>query len=52
MKYQQEGDRIHIDLPYNGPVFLLYHKKLSDKNGLPFITDKEANAIAAFCAYT
>lgn len=51
VKYKRAGDNIYVDFP-KGIVRILYHRELLDSEGLPSINDKEANAIAAYIAYT
>ena len=42
---------LYLDNNYGGKINLLYKGEVLDDDGLPQITDKEAEAIAAFCAY-
>lgn len=50
LKYEQVGDKLYF--PHNyGSVNILYKGILSDEDGLPELTDKEANAIATYIAY-
>lgn len=51
IRYERVGDMLYFDRPH-GKVNILYKGTIVDDNGLPQITDKEAMAIAAFCAYT
>lgn len=51
LKYYQSGDTLYFDRDYHN-VLLLYRAEKLDSEGLPFISDKEAEAIAAYCAYT
>ena len=51
LKYTQVGDTLYFDYDYHN-VLLLYRAQLTDPDGLPYISEKEANAIAAYCAYT
>lgn len=51
LKYTQSGDTLYFDRDYKN-VLLLYRAENLDSEGLPFINDKEADAIAAYCAYT
>lgn len=51
VKYRQEGNYIYVNKGF-GHIALLYHKLLNDENGLPYINDKEAIAIAEYIAYT
>lgn len=48
--YERVGDYLYFDKDY-GQVNILYKGVIVDDNGLPEITDKEARAIAAYCAY-
>lgn len=50
IKYERVGDRLYFDKPY-GKVTILYKGEILDDDGLPQITDKEATAIATYCAY-
>lgn len=50
LKYRQEGDRLVFDKNY-GTVDILYHGIMLDDDGLPYLTDKEVQALAAYCAY-
>ncbi len=50
IKYEQVGDMLYFDKPY-GKINILYRSELADENGLPQITDKEARALATYCAY-
>ena len=52
VNYERAGDRLYIDSGYTGPINILYRGILLDDNGLPELTDKEVDAIAAYCAYT
>lgn len=50
VKYRELGDRIYFSEPY--PVVnILYKQQYLDEDGLPFINDKELDAIVAYCAY-
>lgn len=51
LNYYQSGDRLFFDKNYKN-VLLLYRSETLDEENLPFINDKEAMAIAAYCAYT
>lgn len=50
MSYRQEGDSIvlDVDCPH---VTILYHGIIVDEEGLPYLTEKEVQALAAYCAY-
>lgn len=50
IKYRQEGDSLVFDKDYNC-VTILYHGVIVDEEGLPYLTDKEVQALAAYCAY-
>lgn len=52
VNYERVGDTLYLNEPVRDKIFILYRGQLLDDNGLPQITDKEAQAIAAFCAYT
>ena len=48
--YKQSKDVIYFPLNY-GKINILYKGVLVDEDGLPELTDKEANAIATYLAY-
>lgn len=50
VKYERVGDKLYFDRPY-GRVFILYKGEIVDEEGLPQITDKEARALATYCAW-
>lgn len=50
VKYRQVGDIIYTQ-GVQGPIQILYKGVLVDEDGLPELTDKEAMAIATYCAY-
>ncbi len=50
IRYERVGDMLYFDRPY-GKINILYKGIISDDNGLPQITDKEATALATYCAY-
>lgn len=50
IKYERVGDILYFDQPY-GQINILYKGVLLDDEGLPELTDKEALAIATYCAY-
>lgn len=50
IKYERVGNTLYLDRPYN-KVNILYRGIVLDDDGLPEITEREANAIATFCAY-
>lgn len=51
-KYERVGNKIYINSGYTGPINILYRGVILDDDGLPELTDKEVDAIAAYCAYT
>ena len=51
IKYFQEGNRIKLSDKFQ-EVYILYKGIIADETGLPFLNDKELDAIAAFCAYS
>lgn len=48
--FEQIGDKLYFDKDY-GRIHILYKGEMLDDTGLPLITNKEVNAIAAYCAY-
>lgn len=50
IKYERVGNTLYFDDTY-GMINILYRGLVLDDNGLPEITDKEATAIATYCAY-
>lgn len=50
IKYERVGDTLYLDRTYN-QVNILYRGIILDEEGLPELTDKEALAIATYCAY-
>lgn len=50
IKYERVGDTLYLDRPYR-QVNILYRGVILDENGLPELTDKEALAIATYCAW-
>ncbi len=50
IKYRQEGDRLYVNRTH-GPVIILYHGEILDDDGLPYLNDKEAVAIADYIGY-
>lgn len=50
IKYERVGNTLYFDKPY-GNVNILYRGLIVDDDGLPQITDKEAMALATYCAY-
>ena len=52
VKYERVGDKLYINYGYRGKINILYRGIILDENGLPELTDKEVDAIAAYVAYT
>ena len=50
VKYERVGDTLYFNKNY-GSVLILYKGEVLDDEGLPEITNKEAEAIATYCAY-
>lgn len=50
IKYERVENRLHLADEFN-TVFILYRGVIVDDNGLPFLNEKELDAIAAYCAY-
>lgn len=50
VKFKELGDRIYFTEPYSS-VNILYKGQFVDENGLPYINEKEMNAIMAYCVY-
>lgn len=50
VKYKELGDRIYFTEPYP-EVNILYKGQYLDEDGLPYINEKEMNAIVTYCAY-
>lgn len=50
IKYERVGNTLYLD-NYSGQVNILYRGVVLDEDGLPELTDKEALAIATYCAY-
>lgn len=48
--YERVGDTLYFDRPY-GKINILYKGLVLDDDGLPQITEKEALALATYCAY-
>ena len=48
--YQQVGDKLYFNEPY-GTINILYKGIELDEDGLPYISNKEATAIATYLAY-
>lgn len=51
IKYRREGNTLMLADKFN-KVNILYKGFVADEEGLPFINQKESEAIAAFCAYS
>lgn len=51
IKYIQEGNTIKLSDRFN-EVNILYKGIIADDTGLPFLNEKELDAIAVFCAYS
>lgn len=51
IRYERVGDMLYFDKPH-GKINILYKGLVVDDSGLPQITDKEAMALATYCAYT
>ncbi len=50
VKYRQEGNRIFVGNSYKR-VSILYHGEILDDDGLPYLNNKEALAIAEYLGY-
>lgn len=50
IRYERVGDMLYFDRPH-GKINILYKGVILDDDGLPRITDKEAAALATYCAY-
>lgn len=50
IKYLREGDKLVLTSPFS-KVQILYKGVLLDDEGLPYLNEKEVDAIAAFCAF-
>lgn len=50
LKYERVGDVLYFDKHYP-KINILYRGIILDDDGLPELTDKEATAIATYCAY-
>lgn len=50
IRYERVGDTLYFDRSY-GQVNILYKGLVADEDGLPEITEKEARALATYCAY-
>lgn len=50
IKYQELGDKIYFNEPVPS-VNILYKAIFTDEDGLPYLNEKEIDAIAAYCAF-
>lgn len=50
IRYERVGDMLYFDRPH-GKINILYKGLILDDDGLPQLTDKEAMALATYCAY-
>lgn len=50
LKYERIGNTLHFEQCY-GPINIVYRGVVLDDSGLPTLTDKEASALATYCAY-
>lgn len=50
IKYTREGNTLHLSDKFN-KVNVLYKGVIVDDDGLPFLNEKELDAIAAFCVF-
>lgn len=50
LKYRLENNKLVFSKDYSS-VTVLYHGVITDDEGLPALTDKEVQALAAYCAY-
>lgn len=48
--YRLEGDTLVLDRDYPS-ITILYHGVIVDDEGMPYLSDKEVQALAAYCAY-
>ena len=48
--YRLEGDELVFTKDYDN-VVILYHGVIVDEDGLPYLNDKEVQALALYCAY-
>jgi hypothetical protein len=49
--YRLEGDELVFDKDYDN-IVVLYHGVIVDEDGLPYLNDKEVQALALYCAYS
>jgi hypothetical protein len=50
-KFEQVNDTLYFDKDY-GHINILYKGIMVDEDGLPYLNEKEKDAIACYCAYT
>lgn len=50
IKYRQEGNTLFLSDSFH-VVYVLYKGVIVDEEGLPFLSEKEIDAVASFCAY-
>lgn len=51
IKYRREGNTLYLSAWFD-VVYILYKGVIVDEEGLPYLNEKEVDAVAAFCAYT
>lgn len=51
VKYKKVGDKLYVDKGLN-KISILYHQEILDEDNLPYLTDKEALAVANYISYT
>lgn len=49
--YRLEGDELVFDKNYDN-IVVLYHGVIVDEDGLPYLNDKEVQALALYCAFS
>lgn len=52
LQYERVGMRLYFKEKHPGNIHILYHGIAADEEGMPLITRKESEAIAAFVAFT
>lgn len=52
VNYERVGDKLYVESDYRGKINILYRGVILDDSGLPELTNKEVDAIAAYIAYT
>ena len=50
IKYTQVGNRVYLSDKFDA-IHILYKGVLVDEEGLPYLSESEADAVAAFCVY-